>query len=200
MKQTVSEYFDSIADRWDGWMDMDRIDMRLIEGLRRFGLKNDETVLDVGCGTGNLTAVLLSLLSPMGKVAAVDLSPRMIARARLKNPDPRAEFHLTGAGSLPFPDETFNRVICYSVWPHVTEPQKAIGEIRRVLKPGGVLHIWHIDSRETINRIHAGAGETVRSHMLAPAADVAAMLAKAGFAIGPVVDCDTEYLITASKP
>jgi len=42
------------------------------------GVNPDETVLDVGCGTGNLTGALLARLSATGRVIAVDISPRMI--------------------------------------------------------------------------------------------------------------------------
>ncbi len=161
---SVSDYFDSIADKWDGWMDMDSINRRISAGLSRFGITAGECVLDVGCGTGNLTRKLLERLDESGRVMAVDVSPQMIELAKAKNPDPRSVFHVADVCCLPVEDRSLDRVLCFSMWPHVEEPEKALLEIKRVLKPGGFLHIWHIDSRETINHIHANAGRRGRQN------------------------------------
>lgn len=192
-------FFDSIADQWDGWMDMTWITSRLEEGLTRFGLGADEAVLDVGCGTGNLTRVLLGRLSERGRVIAVDLSPRMLELARAKNDDPRVEFRQTHACELPLADRSIDRAICFSVWPHIDAPETVALEIRRVLKTDGWMHIWHIDSRETINQVHAEAGEAVRGDVLVPAKDLAVLVCDAGFSVEEVADTDREYVISARK-
>ncbi len=196
---SLKAYFDSIADEWDGWMDMPRIDSRLDEGLELFGVGGEERVLDAGCGTGNLTRRLLRRLNDAGRVIAVDVSPEMIRLAREKNPDSRARFRVEDLRHLSAGDGELDRVICFSMWPHVAEPERALEEIYRVLKPGGRLHVWHIDSRQTINHVHANAGEAVRGDMLIPAKELAAMVAGAGFAVHEIVDTDTEYRVSAEK-
>ena len=100
---------------------------------------------------------------------------------------------------MPFEDGSLDRVFCFSMWPHVADPKAALQEIKRVLKPGGALHIWHIDSRYTINHVHANAGEAVREDVLIPAAELAEFVRQTGFDIEEVVDSDTEYLISAEK-
>jgi len=199
MRNAHQVYFDSIADQWDGWMDMSRITARIDEGLTRFGLGADEAVLDVGCGTGNLTRVVLARLSARGRVVAVDLSPRMLELARAKNDDRRVDFRQAHVCDLSLADQSIDRVICFSVWPHIDKPEVAALEIRRVLKADGWMHIWHIDSRETINQVHAEAGEAVRGDMLVPAKDLAVLVRDAGFSVGEVVDTDREYVISAQK-
>ncbi len=199
MSNARREYFDTIADKWDGWMDMPNINARITEGLDRFGLGPDETVLDVGCGTGNLTRVLLDRLSASGRVVAIDPSARMLALARAKNPDDRADVSQTHARDLDLAGASLDRVICFSVWPHVDAPEETLGVLHRLVRPGGWLHIWHIDSRETINRIHTEAGEAVRGDHLMPAVDLADLVAGAGFDLHEVVDNDTEYVVTARK-
>lgn len=196
---SLKDYFDSIADQWDGWMDMNRINAQIEKGLARFGVRGGECVLDVGCGTGNLTRKLLEHLDERGRVIAVDVSPRMVELAREKNPDTRAGVYTADVTNLPVEAAGLDRVICFSMWPHVAAPQAALLEIKRVLKPGGLLHIWHIDSRETINHIHAHAGEAVQDDVLIPAENLAALAIEAEFQVQEVIDSDSEYLVSAKK-
>ncbi len=192
-------FFDSIADQWDGWEDLPILMERLRAGLREFGLGAEETVLDVGCGTGNLTRALLDHLSASGRVVAIDLAPRMIAAARRKVSDPRATWHVLDAGGLPFSEASFDRAICYSVWPHFDDPRAVARELGRVLRFGGRLHVWHLISRERVNHVHATAGEAVCHDLLAPAAETARLLAGSGFTIETAIETPERYLVTAVK-
>lgn len=195
-----AEYFDGIAERWDGWEDLEVLARRLDEGLAALGLRPDETVLDVGCGTGNLTRALLARLSPAGRVVAVDISPRMIEVARRKVSDPRVAWRVEDARRLSLGDACCDRAICFSVWPHFDDRAAVAAEFRRVLRPGGALHVWHLISRRRVNEIHAGAGEAVRGDVLPPAAETAALLAAAGFDVATATESETGYLVTGVKP
>lgn len=199
MTDARREYFDSIAEKWDGWMDMSRINDRLEKGLTHFDLGPDESVLDVGCGTGNLTRVLLARLGAHGRVIAVDPAARMLELARAKNDDPRVELRQAQARELGLAPGSLDRVICFSVWPHIDSPEATARELGRVLKPNGWLHVWHIDSRATINQVHADAGEAVRGDVLVPASDLSALLATVGFIVEEEVDSGDEYLVSARK-
>ena len=77
---TRVDFFDGIAERWDGWDDLAELAQKLAAGLDEFGVRAEETVLDVGCGTGNLTRALLAKLSSAGRVIAVDISPMTLMR------------------------------------------------------------------------------------------------------------------------
>jgi ubiquinone/menaquinone biosynthesis C-methylase UbiE len=193
-------FFDGIAERWDGWEDLPALERKLAVGLDELGVRADERVLDVGCGTGNLTRALLAKLSPAGRVFAVDISPRMIEVARRKVADPRVSWHAEDARRLSFGDGACDRIICYSVWPHFEERRAVAIELGRVLRPGGSLHVWHLISRQKINEIHAGAGEAIRRDMLPPVEETAALLASAGFRIATASESAGGYLVTAVKP
>lgn len=194
-----AEYFDGIAERWDGWEDLPALARRLDEGLAALGLQPDETVLDVGCGTGNLTRALLARLSPAGRVFAVDISPRMIEVARRKVPDPRVAWRTEDARRLSLAGASCDRAICFSVWPHFDDPAAVAAELGRVLRPGGTLHVWHLIARERVNAIHAGAGAAVRGDVLPPAPETAAVLAATGFRVATATESETGYLVTGVK-
>jgi len=190
-------YFDRIADKWDGWEDLPSIAAKLGAGLDELGISPDELVIDVGCGTGNLTLALLSRLSPAGRVVAVDISPRMVEEAGRKIRDPRVDWRVADVRRLPLPDSACDRAICLSVWPHIEDREAAAEELGRVLNPGGRLHIWHLSSRETITQIHASAGGPIQNDVLPPAAETAAILERHGFIATCVIDDASRYLVTA---
>ena len=97
-------------------------------------------VLDVGCGTG----VLSLLLSEMGhNVIGIDLSEGMLGRAKKKAYDHnlRAEFRLGDAENLSFENASFDAVINRHLLWTLLNPERAVAEWKRVLRPGGKLII-----------------------------------------------------------
>ncbi len=194
-----TEFFDQIATKWDSWEDLPTLHENLISGFQSLGVSSNEIVLDVGCGTGNLSLALLSVLGSKGRVVAVDISPAMLGEAQKKTQDSRITWYLSDACSVPEKEGSFHRIICYSVWPHFEDIDKVVAEFDRLLKPGGHLHVWHLNSKETINKIHAEASEAVRDDVLAPAEETAAHIEKHGFEILDIVDNEERYLVTARK-
>jgi ubiquinone/menaquinone biosynthesis C-methylase UbiE len=192
-------YFDGIADQWDGWGDQEVLAGRLAAGLEGMGLEPHETVVDVGCGTGNLSRAVLVRLSAAGRIVAVDISTRMLEVAKKKVRDPRVQWINVDAARLPLREGSVDRVLCYSVWPHFDRPAAAVEEFLRVLRPGSMLHIWHLASRRRINEIHASAGEAVRGDLLPDAAAVSRLLEEGGFTVTEACDGEEHYLVTAKK-
>jgi len=194
-----AEYFNSIASQWDSWEDLESLKVQFESGLKRFGLRPDEHVLDVGCGTGNLTAAILCQLSQAGRITAVDISNRMIEIAQTKVKDSRVRWICDLVEHMANFDNAFDRVICYSVWPHLMNTGMVVRLLQSMLKPGGKIHIWHLKSREMINKTHAGASEVISNHMLVPATQTAALLEQSGFIIEETLDDKAGYLISARK-
>jgi len=192
-------FFDGIADEWDARQDLQELSGKLARGIEELGVRPDEKILDVGCGTGNLTRALLERLSPEGRITAVDIAPRMIAAARRKIRDPRVEWRVADVRDLAFPDSSFDRVICFSAWPHIDDREAAAAEILRVLKPGGTLHIWHAAARGRINEIHAAAGGAIGRDLLPPAGETAQLLARCGLRVRAAIDDRERYLVTAAR-
>jgi len=103
-----------------------------------------ETVLDIGCGAGVDTLMAARLVGAAGKVAGVDATPEMIARARANLAlvgFANVSFEVAAAEALPFPDREFDVVISNGVFNLAIDKVQALREAHRVLKPGGRLMI-----------------------------------------------------------
>ncbi|TXR95833.1 class I SAM-dependent methyltransferase [Streptomyces sp. col6] len=98
-------------------------------------------LLDVGCGTGNVTA---AALARGAAVRAVDAEPGMVAATRRAAPG--AEVRTGTLPQLPFPDAEFDAVVGNFVLNHVGRPLEALVEMHRVTRPGGriAVTVWEV--------------------------------------------------------
>ena len=102
------------------------------------GLADGERILDVGCGTGSLTFALAEAAN-LAKIAAIDDSEIYLAAARANNKDPRISFERADACALPFEDACFDRAMSLLVLHFIPETERAVGEMCRVVRPGGTV-------------------------------------------------------------
>jgi SAM-dependent methyltransferase len=103
------------------------------------GVRPAERVLDVACGTGAVTRLLAEQVGPAGKVTGLDITPGMLAAARLAAPSQRIEWLEGSAVKMPLPDGTFDAVVCQQGLQFFPDKPAALSEMRRVLKRGGRL-------------------------------------------------------------
>jgi SAM-dependent methyltransferase len=102
------------------------------------GLSDGERILDVGCGTGSLTFALAAA-ADLSEIAAIDYSPVFVDETVRRNTDPRIKVRQADACALPFDDGAFDRALALLVLHFVPEAEKAIAEMCRVVRPGGVV-------------------------------------------------------------
>jgi ubiquinone/menaquinone biosynthesis C-methylase UbiE len=101
-------------------------------------LRPGERVLDVACGTGVVARLASARVGPSGAVAGLDINPAMLAVARSATASGTPiEWHEASAESIPLPDESFDVVLCQLGLQFVPDKAAALGEMRRVLVPGG---------------------------------------------------------------
>jgi SAM-dependent methyltransferase len=144
----------SSDDAYDKFMG--RFSMRLAPEFADFaGIENGSRVLDVGAGTGALTA---ELVRRQANVSAVEPSPEFTAT--LQRRFPGVDARRGGAEQLPWADESFDAALAQLVVAFMSDAHAGIAEMRRVVRPGGVVAVcmWTRDDMEllaAINRAQA---------------------------------------------
>ena len=98
-----------------------------------------QRVLDVACGTGAVTRIAAERAGPTGRVAGLDVNADMLAAARAASPGARIEWFEGSALGLPFPDGSFDVVLCQQGLQFFPDRGAGLREMRRVLVPGGCL-------------------------------------------------------------
>jgi SAM-dependent methyltransferase len=149
--------------------------------------------LEVGCGTGALTAAICDLCEP-ASVMACDPSQPFVDRARQAVRDARASFIVAGAEALPGRDGGFDRIVSGLVLNFVPDPETALASMRGRLAPAGTLAAYVWDYAEGVEFLRffweaavaadpaAAALDERRRFPLATPAALAALLRGAGFA------------------
>lgn len=132
----------------DGYgLQMGRWSRRLAGPFLEFvGSADNEAVLDVGCGTGCLTFAIAASRR-VAKVHGVDFSAAYVEHARRHNRDERVTFEVGDACALDLPDRSFGRTLALLVLHFVPRADRAIAEMRRVTRPGGVVAAAVWDAR-----------------------------------------------------
>lgn len=136
-RQRAIASFNSIAAQYEGLRFVHACARRLIELATP---PEGSRVLDVGTGTGLIALAAARLVGPSGLVVGLDFAPEMLAQAEAKLEQTtlhNVAFVQGDAERLPFPDASFDLVLCASVLFFVPDMNQAAREFHRVLKPGG---------------------------------------------------------------
>lgn len=163
-----------------------RFKRRLVDLAR---IASGQDVLDLGCGTGTL-ALLVKQTCPGARVVGLDIDPRILAIARHKTRRAGADLELRqgSATEPPFAPASFDRVLTTLVLHHLTTAQKrtALSAVRRLLRPGGELHVadWGKPHNALMQIASMGfrlvdGGETTQANLRG---QLPALIAAAGFA------------------
>lgn len=138
----------------------------------RHGLKPGQTVLEVGPGNGRYSAATARFLGEKGRLVAVDIEPKMIARLQARAQDEgltNVEAKVANVHALPFEDASFDAIYMITVIGEIPQPERAIAEFFRVLRPGGTLAFSEVlpdpdyPLASTLMRWAGAAGFTVKS-------------------------------------
>jgi ubiquinone/menaquinone biosynthesis C-methylase UbiE len=122
------------------WWNQDYFDLL----SRRWNLKSYSTLLDVGCGCCHWSKMFCRNLGRPAKIIALDNDPKWakgdeLIQEYFHNHNVGIEFIQGNAYQIPFADDSFDIVTCQTVLIHIKDPLKALLEMKRVLKKGGLL-------------------------------------------------------------
>jgi len=115
--------------------------------IQRSGIRKGMHVLEVGCGSGAYTTFVARVVGGGGKVYALDIQPEMLKQLESKLAKPEnediknIELVNSSAYELPFDDDSLDLVYMVTVLQEIPDRNKTLQQVRRVLKPGGILSV-----------------------------------------------------------
>jgi ubiquinone/menaquinone biosynthesis C-methylase UbiE len=148
------------AEKWNAraeTYDQRRFDfMRFMQKrtIALVALKPGISLLDIGCGTGWAMRYTAKLLDGKGNFHGIDISPRMIERAiEQTSQESNIQFHVANAEALPFPDESFDVLLCTNSFHHYKNPIEVLVEMKRVLRPDGMLYVTDLTRDSLLGKL-----------------------------------------------
>lgn len=166
-KANRKTFFNEIAKDWDKLSPEKSIAEFLKTIVHDFNIKNGQNVLDIGTGTGVLVPILVQAVGRPGNVVAVDFAEKMVEQSRRKyHSFANVKIELQDVEELNFPEDYFDLITCFGVFPHVEDKKKALLSMYRVLKPKGRLIIVHALSSREIREIHGKSSAAIANDAL----------------------------------
>jgi len=146
MTEQVQRYFREVASEWDSLRQSLFGEDTRAAVLARADPQPWMRAADIGCGTGFLALGLAPLVA---EVLCVDASPEMLAQAQSRlHVYPNVRFHVADGAQLPLETAGLDLVVANMYLHHVPEPLLALGEMARVLRPGGQLVLSDMDEHQ----------------------------------------------------
>ncbi|MFI1534933.1 class I SAM-dependent methyltransferase [Streptomyces anandii] len=190
----VREFFGARAADWDSrFPDDGPAYEAAAAGL---GLREGDRVLDAGCGTGRALTPLRAAVGPSGLVVGADLTPAMLEAAVRAGRDRDGRLLLADVGALPLRSEAFDAVFAAGLIAHLPDPAENLRELRRVVRPGGILALFHPIGRAALA---ARQGRRVTPDDLRAEDNLRPLLAGSGWRMTSYVDEDARFLAVAVR-
>lgn len=191
------EFFNSMAKKWDSIVNHDERKINKI--LNMVQIKEGSKVLDVGTGTGVLIPFLYSYAGNTGKIIAVDEAEKMIDVAKKKYSYENVEFVAGDVLEIELPEDYFDYIMCYSMFPHFGDKKTAVEKLARYLKKTGKFVICHSQSREAINNLHKEVSEVVKNDRLPPVSVIRDYYKVAGIEVIAEIDNENMFVVIGRK-
>lgn len=146
------------------------LDTHALEVLSEIGVKTDQVVLDFGCGSGTYTIPAAELVGREGRVYALDVSRKALARmedkAKRRGLANIVRVDASGENHIPLKDETLDQILLIDVIQEIEDRESLFDEVYRILKPSGAVSIYpmHI-AEEEIDRLATSRGFNLRDRI-----------------------------------
>jgi ubiquinone/menaquinone biosynthesis C-methylase UbiE len=193
------DFFNRHASAWDKELQYEGKTWQLLEVVKWFELSEGDSVLDVGTGTGVLLPYMKEAIGPKGNLVAMDFSFKMLEQARLRPYMEEKVLINASVAAIPFHSDQFDRVTCFSAFPHFPDKARALFEMVRVLRSGGKLSIAHLHSVEEIRQLHQQVGGPVAHDFLPDPERIRSLMADSGLSGISILNQPGKFLAQGQK-
>jgi SAM-dependent methyltransferase len=193
-KTRVQEFFAARAADWDTRFPDDG--PAYAAAVAELGLRAGDRVLDAGCGTGRALPPLRAAVGPSGVVLGADLTPAMLREAVRAGRDRDGTLLLTDVAALPLRAGSLDAVFGAGLISHLPNPAEDLRELARVVRPGGVLALFHPIGRAALAARH---GRPLTPDDLRAEPNLRPLLAGSGWRLTSYVDEDARFLALAVR-
>ncbi|WP_328745196.1 class I SAM-dependent methyltransferase [Streptomyces sp. NBC_00285] len=190
----VQEFFSARAAGWDSrFPDDGPAYAAAVAGL---GLREGDRVLDAGCGTGRALPPLRAAVGQSGVVMGADLTSAMLEAAVRAGRDRDGRLLLADVTALPLRSRSLDAVFGAGLISHLPQPAENVRELARVVRPGGVLALFHPIGRAALA---ARQGRQITPDDLRAESNLRALLTGSGWRMTSYVDEDARFLALAVR-
>ena len=197
-EKITRDFFDSVSDA-SQWSELSNMEYALIRRVfRDLELGPGDRVVEPGCGTGRLTVELSEAVGKSGWVFSFDLSAKMIERARTRRHFSNVHYSVGSVTDIPLFDSSMDVAICYNCFHLFACPPRSVGEIARVLAPGGRLAIVQ---SENLNDLYDERylPDQLKSHNIPSLSDILTIFQAFGLHITKIPRTDVGFVALAVK-
>lgn len=190
----VQEFFSARAADWDSRFPDDG--PAYAAAVAELGLREGDRVLDAGCGTGRALPPLRAAVGASGVVVGADLTPAMLEAAVRAGRDRDGRLLLADVAALPLRSRSLDAVFGAGLISHLPDPAENLRELARVVRPGGVLALFHPIGRAALA---ARQGRRITPEDLRAAPNLRPLLAGSGWRMTSYADEDARFLALAVR-
>ncbi|MFE7644908.1 class I SAM-dependent methyltransferase [Streptomyces phaeoluteigriseus] len=190
----VQEFFTPRAADWDSRFPDDG--PAYAAAVAELGLREGDRVLDAGCGTGRALPPLRGAVGASGVVVGADLTPAMLEAAVRAGRDRDGWLLLADVSALPLRSGALDAVFAAGLVAHLPDPARNLRELARVVRPGGVLALFHPIGRAALA---ARQGRKITPDDLRAEPNLRALLTGSGWRMTSYVDEDARFLALAVR-
>ncbi|MEU6684027.1 class I SAM-dependent methyltransferase [Streptomyces sp. NPDC046832] len=190
----VQEFFTARAADWDSRFPDDG--PAYAAAVAELGLRAGDRVLDAGCGTGRALPPLRAAVGASGVVLGADLTPAMLREAVRAGRDREGQLLLTDVAALPLRSGSLDAVFGAGLTSHLGSPAEDLRELARVVRPGGVLALFHPIGRAALAARH---GRALTPDDLRAEPNLRPLLAGSGWRLTSYADEDSRFLALAVR-
>ncbi|MFF7547847.1 class I SAM-dependent methyltransferase [Streptomyces canus] len=190
----VQEFFSARAADWDSRFPDDG--PAYAAAVAELGLRMGDRVLDAGCGTGRALPSLRAAVGPSGVVVGADLTPAMLEAAVRAGRHRDGQLLLADVAALPLRPRSLDAVFGAGLISHLPRPAENLRELARVVRPGGVLALFHPIGRAALA---ARQGRQITPEDLRAEPNLRPLLSGSGWRMTSYADEDARFLALAVR-